>query len=71
MEQSNNSSVVLSQEQVDKLNNHQKNPIYHPYTCGGNRTDEHHLDGEGKLVATTTGWICPYCEYTQPYRYDS
>lgn len=40
----------------------------HPFTCGsGNRTDSNHLDGQGKLVATESGWICPFCEYTQDW----
>ena len=40
----------------------------HPFTCGsGRRTDEYHLDGEGILMPTPTGWTCPYCDYRQPY----
>jgi hypothetical protein len=54
-------------EQVKALNERQDNGIYHPFTCGGNRTDEHHLDGEGRLVATENGWKCPYCDYTQDW----
>jgi hypothetical protein len=44
--------------------------MVHPFTCGsGNRTDENHLDGEGVLVATENGWICPFCSYTQNYAF--
>jgi hypothetical protein len=56
-----------TKEQVDSLNALQKSGIVHPYTCGGNRTDENHLDGEGVLVATENGWMCPYCDYRQDW----
>jgi len=52
-------------EQVAALNRYQQAHDFHPYTCGGNRKDEWHLDGEGVLVATEKGWVCPYCNYTQ------
>jgi hypothetical protein len=52
---------------VNALNKHQKNPHFHPYTCGKKRTDENHLDGEGVLVATEKGWKCPYCDYEQRF----
>lgn len=60
--------TLWTQEHVDKLNEYQKSGQFHPYTCGsGNRTDEHHLDGQGILVATLDGWKCPYCDYTQTW----
>ena len=60
--------MQLTQSQIDSLNQHQKDPRYHPYTCGsGRRTDAQHLDGEGVLVATANGWMCPYCDYRQGY----
>jgi hypothetical protein len=60
-----------SKDQVAALNRYQREGWMHPFTCGsGNRTDEHHLDGEGKLVATKDGWICPYCPYTQDWAFD-
>jgi hypothetical protein len=52
-------------EQVDRLNRWQFRSSDHPYTCGGLRKDEQHLDNEGVLMATANGWICPYCTYTQ------
>lgn len=52
-------------EQVAALNARQRDGSYHPFTCGGNRTDANHLDGEGVLVATPDGWVCPYCDYRQ------
>jgi len=57
----------MTDEQIQDLNDWQKNPLFHPLTCGGNRTDEKHLDGEGVLVATKEGWVCPYCDYKQPF----
>ncbi len=60
-----------TKEQVDGLNAYQEAGRMHPYTCGsGNRTDDKHLDGEGKLVATTDGWVCPYCDYKQDWAHD-
>jgi len=55
----------FTDEQVEAINLYQKNGVFHPYTCGGNRTDGKHLDGEGILVATKEGLKCPYCDYTQ------
>lgn len=54
-------------ETVDRLNEWQQSGLVHPYTCGKRRTDEHHLDGEGVLKATTDGWVCPFCDYTQDW----
>ena len=61
---------IWSQEKVDALNSHQKDFRFHPYTCGFNRTDEKHLDGVGRLIATVYGWVCPYCEYKQNFVID-
>jgi hypothetical protein len=60
-----------TKEQVDALNSYQEEGWMHPFTCGsGNRTDKYHLDGEGKLVATENGWICPFCPYRQTWAWD-
>jgi hypothetical protein len=51
-------------EQVDALNRRQADGALHPYTC------EHwHGDPAERrnLVATTRGWICRYCDYTQTW----
>lgn len=59
-------------EEVRRLNEHQKNERFHPFTCGsGRRTDKDHLDGEGVLVATNQGWMCPYCDYRQDWCYQT
>ncbi len=59
--------VPWTSEQVTALNLYQKSGLMHPYTCDGNRKDKKHLDGEGVLAATESGWICPYCSYTQDW----
>jgi hypothetical protein len=53
---------------VKKLKAWQTSKLVHPFTCGGNRTDAKHLDGEGVLEPTEDGWRCPFCDYKQPYR---
>lgn len=57
----------FSPAQVYLLNEYQNSGRLHPLTCDGDgRTDRAiHADGEGRLVATTRGWICPYCSYKQ------
>ena len=60
--------MKLTPEQIAALNRQQHSGQVHPYTCGsGRRTDADHLDGEGVLVATEDGWVCPYCDYRQGY----
>lgn len=58
--------MAIPDEQIEALNRYQRSDNVHPYTCGGNRTDANHLDGEGVLVATSDGWVCPFCDYRQP-----
>lgn len=60
---------IWTEDQVRSLNEFQKSGVFHPFTCGGNRTDANHLDGEGVLVATQEGWVCPYCDYRQTWCY--
>ena len=56
-------------EQVAALNGWQQGDGCHPFTCANGR-DEKHLDGEGALVATQEGWVCPYCDYKQDWAHD-
>ena len=64
--------MIFTPEEVKSLNEYQQAGYFHPFTCGsGNRTDKHHLDGEGLLVATENGWVCPYCNYVQNWAHDS
>lgn len=62
---------------VQKLNEYQRIGQFHPYTCGNNRDDKAHRDYQavhggdfGQLVATTDGWICPVCHYTQAWAWN-
>ena len=54
-------------EEVAKLNEFQETSWMHPFTCVF-RGDDH--EGEGVLVATNAGWVCPQCEYTQNWAHD-
>jgi len=63
-----------TQEYVDQLNQDQKNPSYHPYTCGGGLGENPKCERqqvpmdwtkEGVLIATLDGWVCPCGEYKQ------
>lgn len=53
----------FTREQVVALNEWRRAGWLHPFTCG-DRAD--HI-GEGELVATTRGWICPQCRYEQDW----
>lgn len=64
------SSNVFSPEEVASLNAYQTSGVFHPFTCGGDRTDENHLDGQGLLVATRNGWICIWCDYKQSWAHE-
>jgi len=52
-------------EQVDTLNQFQRSPAIHPFTCPG-----HAGGGDRTLVATRSGWICPHCDYRQDWFHD-
>lgn len=69
MVEAQNTRIVppWTDQQVANLNAYQRSGRFHPFTCGGNRTDEKHLDGEGLLIASNNGWHCPYCDYTQTW----
>ncbi len=64
---------IFTPDDVVTLNAGQRNEgrdpfeMRHPFTCP-NRGDGGHRDmgGDlGALYATTRGWICPFCDYTQ------
>lgn len=39
---------------------------FHPFTCPARGDGAHHTTTDlGVLVATTGGWTCPDCDYTQ------
>ena len=62
--------MIFTPDEVNSLNEYQRAGVMHPFTCGGDRTDEKHLDGEGILVATEDGWNCPYCDYKQDWAHE-
>lgn len=54
-------------DQIANLNAYQLNKHFHACTCP-NREDGKHpeIQGEkGRLLATSYGWVCPNCQYTQ------
>lgn len=57
-------------EQVIALNRWQNCDYVHPFTCGSDHRDQKHADGAAVLVATTEGWICPFCTYRQDWAHD-
>lgn len=54
-------------DQVESLNGYQTSGYGHPYTCPDRdvNTYAETLVDRGVLVATTDGWRCPDCGYTQ------
>jgi hypothetical protein len=69
--------VPFSPENVFRLNNYQHSG-WHPFTCGNDRASQAHkayqieYGGDlGELIATTAGWICPVCKYTQDWAHAS
>lgn len=65
----------FSADQVAALNAYQARAGSHPFTCA-NRGDGNHRDhpvgrnDRGTLVATTRGWICPFCDYVQDWAHE-
>jgi hypothetical protein len=64
-------------EAVVHLNRYQNYSGWHPFTCGNDRgSAEHKAYAEahggdwGQLIATSTGWVCPVCGYTQDWAHD-
>lgn len=53
----------FTNEQVEALNEFQKNPLPHPFTCAGENRKE--CPNDGILIATTDGWVCPCGRYKQ------
>ncbi len=45
--------------EVDTMNRWQQQPHIHAFTCRRAHRE--------KLVATTDGWVCRGCDYTQPW----
>ena len=58
-------------EQVEFITKMQWDPGLHPFTCPNRGTDHktYGLPDLGALIATPSGWICQYCDYTQDWAY--
>lgn len=66
-------SDVFTPDEVENLAHNQTSGAVHPFTCP-NRGDGNHRDAYGDLgalVASTRGWICPFCDYTQDWAHES
>jgi len=57
-----NDTTPWSDEKVTRLNKHQKDGRFHPYTCPGNYKV---CENQRELVATTNGWVCQCGKYKQ------
>lgn len=59
----------FNDDQVEKLNKYQEHGFFHPFTCCSAGTEEkcerRNGKGEGILIATNEGWVCPCGEYKQ------
>lgn len=59
-------ALKATQAQIDAFNRLQHSGRFHPLTCGNRKNiRETHADGEGVLIATEDGLVCPYCDYRQ------
>jgi NAD+ synthetase len=61
----------FTNEQVQNLNEYQKLGIVHPFTCCSpeniHECERSCGKGEGILIATNNGWVCPCGKYTQDW----
>ena len=75
-------NTPFTEEQVESLNAYQTSGVFHEYTCGNDDCPGKSRYVEGRpgfaeivrglstgdiLVATTEGWACPSCNYTQDW----
>jgi hypothetical protein len=62
-------NAPFTEEQVEKLKKYQENGKFHPFTCcsqGSNEKCERKNGvGEGLLIPSTEGWVCPCGEIKQ------
>lgn len=69
-----NDKKPFSEEEVENLNNFQMNSNFHPFTCCSAGTKENcerrNGTGDGTLIASEDGWICPCGEYKQDWAHD-
>lgn len=64
----------FTEEQTAHLNNWQSAGYVHPFTCCSAGSEKHcqrrNGEGEGILIATEVGWVCPCGEYKQDWAHD-
>ena len=63
----------FTEKQTEALEEFQKNGIFHPYKCMSNESDvecEKSIGGEGILIVTSDGMICPCGRYKQDWAND-
>ena len=71
--------VIWTPEQVAMLEARQADTSQHPYTCGGDRSDDTHRQiaeedchrDTGLLYPTERGWKCPACDYRQFWAHET
>ncbi len=58
-----------TEAEVASLNEYQKDGLFHPFTCANRGDGLHHETHNqmGLLMATTDGWVCQDCDYTQDW----
>lgn len=64
---------TFTEEQVKHLNEQQQSGKVHPYTCDRSSMNcqVRFNEGDGILLATTDGWICPCGNYKQKWAHKS
>ena len=64
---------TFTEEQVKHLNEQQKSGKVHPYTCDRSSMNcqLRFNEGDGILLATIDGWVCPCGNYKQNWAHKS
>ena len=55
----------FTDDQVVSLNAYQASGVMHPFTCGQRDLPGH--KPSDRLWASTNGWFCEHCDYTQDW----
>lgn len=71
MEDQDKLKTPFTNDQVEKLNQYQEKGFFHPFTCcsagSEQKCQRRNGTGEGTLIATNEGWVCPCGEYKQDW----
>lgn len=63
----------FSEDQVNSLNGFQQSGVMHEFTCANRHTPIHGIrtpNPHDVLIATTEGWRCEVCDYTQDWAHN-